>query len=95
MALINKGHILTEGIPGTGKITLAKSLALPIKSKYNRIQFTPDMLPSDVTGVSFYNQVNHKIEFRKGPIFENIVIADEINTATSKTQSSLLPGYPI
>jgi len=90
MAIISKGHILIEDIPGTGKTMLAKSLALSIDSKFSRIQFTPDMLPSDVTGVSFYNQVNHKLEFRKGPLFANIVLADEINRATPKTQSALL-----
>jgi MoxR-like ATPase len=92
MAIICKGHILIEDIPGTGKTMLAKSIALSIDSKFSRIQFTPDMLPSDVTGVSFYNQVNQKLEFRKGPIFANIVLADEINRATPKTQSALLEG---
>jgi len=92
MAIICKGHILIEDIPGTGKTMLAKSLALSIDSKFSRIQFTPDMLPSDVTGVSFYNQVNQKLEFRKGPLFANIVLADEINRATPKTQSALLEG---
>ena len=92
MAIICKGHILIEDIPGTGKTMLAKSLALSIDSKFSRIQFTPDMLPSDVTGVSFYNQVKQKLEFRKGPIFANIVLADEINRATPKTQSALLEG---
>ena len=92
MAIISKGHILIEDIPGTGKTMLAKSLALSIDSKFSRIQFTPDMLPSDITGVSFYNQVNHTLEFRKGPIFANIVLADEINRATPKTQSALLEG---
>jgi MoxR-like ATPase len=90
MAIISKGHILIEDIPGTGKTMLARSLALSIDSKFSRIQFTPDMLPSDVTGVSFYNQVNQKLEFRKGPIFANVVLADEINRATPKTQSALL-----
>lgn len=92
MAIICKGHILIEDIPGTGKTMLAKSLALSIDSKFSRIQFTPDMLPSDVTGVSFYNQANQKLEFRKGPLFANIVLADEINRATPKTQSALLEG---
>ena len=92
MAIICKGHILIEDIPGTGKTILAKSLALSIDSKFSRIQFTPDMLPSDVTGVSFFNQVNQKLEFRKGPLFANIVLADEINRATPKTQSALLEG---
>ena len=92
MAIICKGHILIDDIPGTGKTMLAKSLALSIYSKFSRIQFTPDMLPSDVTGVSFYNQVTQKLEFRKGPIFANIVLADEINRATPKTQSALLEG---
>ena len=92
MAIISKGHILIEDIPGTGKTMLAKSLALSIDSKFSRIQFTPDMLPGDVTGVSFYNQANKKLEFRKGPLFANIVLADEINRATPKTQSALLEG---
>jgi len=92
MAIICKGHILIEDIPGTGKTILAKSLALSIDSEFSRIQFTPDMLPSDVTGVSFFNQVNQKLEFRKGPLFANIVLADEINRATPKTQSALLEG---
>jgi len=90
MSLISKGHILIEDIPGTGKTMLAKSLALSINSQFKRIQFTPDMLPSDVTGVSFYNQETQKLEFRKGPIFANIILADEINRATPKTQSALL-----
>ena len=90
MSLISKGHILIEDIPGTGKTILAKSLALSINSLFKRIQFTPDMLPSDVTGVSFYNQETQKLEFRKGPIFANIILADEINRATPKTQSALL-----
>jgi len=90
MSLISKGHILIEDIPGTGKTMLAKSLALSINSMFKRIQFTPDMLPSDVTGVSFYNQESQKLEFRKGPIFANIILADEINRATPKTQSAML-----
>lgn len=90
MTLVCGGHLLIEDIPGTGKTMLAKSLAVSLKSEFNRIQFTPDMLPSDVTGVSIYNQQSKSFEFRPGPIMANIVLADEINRATPKTQSALL-----
>ena len=92
MGLVCNGHILIEDIPGTGKTILAKSLALTIALKFNRIQFTPDMLPSDITGVTYYDQEKKKLVFRKGPVFANIVLADEINRATPKTQSALLEG---
>jgi MoxR-like ATPase len=90
MSIICDGHILVEDVPGTGKTVLAKSAARSLDAQFSRIQFTPDMLPSDVTGVSIYNQSNHEFEFRAGPIIANIVLADEINRATPKTQSALL-----
>lgn len=90
MCLICRGHLLIDDVPGVGKTYLAKSLSISLGSIFHRIQFTPDMLPSDVTGVSFYNQSTRKIEFRPGPVFANVVLADEINRATPKTQSALL-----
>ena len=90
MAVICKGHILIEDVPGTGKTILAKCIAKSLKADFSRIQFTPDMLPSDVTGVSIYNQASKKFEFRPGPLLANIVLADEINRATPKTQSAML-----
>ena len=90
ISLLSQGHLLIEDVPGVGKTMLARSLALSIGSSFGRIQFTPDMLPSDVTGVSVYNQAEHKFEFRPGPIMSEIVLADEINRATPKTQSALL-----
>lgn len=90
LGLLCRGHILIEDIPGVGKTMLARSLAKAIGCSFNRLQFTPDMLPSDVTGVSIYNQRSNEFEFRPGPIFAQIVLADEINRATPKTQSALL-----
>jgi MoxR-like ATPase len=90
MALVCRGHLLIEDIPGTGKTMLAKSLAISLGSGFRRIQFTPDMLPSDVTGLSIFNQQTKSFEFRPGPIMANIILADEINRATPKTQSALL-----
>jgi MoxR-like ATPase len=90
LGLVTRGHILIEDIPGVGKTVLAKSLARSIGATFNRIQFTPDMLPSDVTGVSLYNQQTREFEFRAGPIISQIVLADEINRATPKTQAALL-----
>jgi len=90
MGLVCRGHLLIDDVPGVGKTILAKSLAISIGSKFHRIQFTPDMLPSDITGVSIYNQESKKIEFRPGPIIAEIILADEINRATPKTQSALL-----
>lgn len=90
VALISSGHILLEDVPGTGKTLLAKSLAQSLDCTYKRIQFTPDLLPSDVTGINFYSQKESEFVFRPGPIFSNIVLADEINRATPRTQSSLL-----
>ncbi|WP_104168408.1 MoxR family ATPase [Arthrobacter sp. SX1312] len=88
--LLAQGHLLLEDVPGVGKTLLAKTLARTIDCTVNRIQFTPDLLPSDVTGVSIYNQDSRRFEFRPGPVFANIVIGDEINRASAKTQSSLL-----
>ena len=88
--LLAEGHLLLEDVPGVGKTTLAKSLARSVDCSVGRIQFTPDLLPSDVTGVTIYRQMQHEFEFRPGPVFANIVIADEINRASPKTQSALL-----
>ncbi|NIM94359.1 MAG: AAA domain-containing protein [Anaerolineales bacterium] len=90
IGLLCKGHILIEDVPGTGKTMLAKSLAKSVGCSFNRIQFTPDMLPTDVTGVSIYNQKTLEFEFRPGPIMAQIVLTDEINRATPKTQAALL-----
>jgi MoxR-like ATPase len=90
IALFSQGHLLIEDVPGVGKTMLARSLAQSIGCSFGRIQFTPDMLPSDVTGVSIYNQAKNSFEFRPGPIMSEIVLADEINRATPKTQSALL-----
>lgn len=90
IAFICNGHVLLEDIPGVGKTTLVKAFAKTIDKEFKRIQFTPDLLPSDLTGINFYNQKNNEFEFRKGPLFSSIVLADEINRATPRTQSSLL-----
>ncbi len=90
IGLLCQGHLLIEDVPGVGKTMLAKALARSIGCRFSRIQFTPDMLPSDVTGVSVYNQHTRQFEFRPGPIMAQIVLADEINRATPKTQSALL-----
>ena len=90
VGLLCQGHILIEDVPGVGKTMLARSLARSLDCTFNRIQFTPDMLPSDVTGVSIYNQQKGKFEFRAGPIVGQIILADEINRATPKTQAALL-----
>ncbi len=90
IGLLSQGHILIEDVPGVGKTVLARSLAKSVDSKFSRIQFTPDMLPSDVTGVSIYSQETKKFEFRPGPLLGQIVLADEINRATPKTQAALL-----
>jgi MoxR-like ATPase len=88
--LLAEGHLLIEDVPGVGKTKLAKALARSIDCSVRRIQFTPDLLPSDVTGVSVYNQENHDFEFRPGAVFANLVVGDEINRASPKTQSALL-----
>src|ERR671929_507226 len=90
IALACQGHLLIEDVPGVGKTVLAKSLARSIGCNFKRIQFTPDLLPSDVTGVSIYNQKTGEFEFRPGPVMAQILLADEINRATPKTQSALL-----
>ena len=90
VALISRGHILIEDVPGVGKTMLARSLAVSAGCEFRRLQFTPDLLPSDVTGVSIFNQKREEFEFRPGPIMSQIVLADEINRATPKTQSALL-----
>jgi len=90
VALMCRGHILIEDVPGTGKTVLAKAMARSLGCSFRRIQFTPDLLPSDVTGVSIFNQRTNTFEFRPGPIMSQIVLADEINRATPKTQSALL-----
>src|SRR4029077_1244436 len=90
VALLCRGHLLIEDVPGTGKTVLAKAIAKSLGCEFKRIQFTPDLLPTDVTGLSIYNQKTHEFEFRPGPIMSQIVLADEINRATPKTQSALL-----
>ncbi|MCU1372190.1 MAG: yeaC [Ilumatobacteraceae bacterium] len=90
LGLIAEGHILVEDVPGTGKTTLAKALARSIDGDYGRIQFTPDLLPSDVVGVNVWNRSSGEFDFRPGPVFANVVLADEINRASPKTQSALL-----
>ena len=90
VALLCEGHVLFEDVPGIGKTTLAKTLAKSLGCTFQRIQFTPDLLPSDITGITFFNQKNSEFEFRPGPLLAQIVLADEINRATPRTQSALL-----
>jgi len=90
IGLLCQGHVLIEDVPGVGKTVMARTLSKSLGCAFNRVQFTPDMLPSDVTGVSIFNQENHSFEFRPGPIFGQVVLADEINRATPKTQAALL-----
>ena len=90
VTLLSQGHALIEDVPGVGKTMLAKSLARSTACAFKRIQFTPDLIPSDITGVSVYNQKNGEFEYRPGPITAQVILADEINRATPKTQSALL-----
>ena len=90
IALLAGGHILMEDVPGVGKTTLARALSLSLRGRFSRIQFTPDLLPADVLGVSIYNAQTQNFEFKKGPIFANVLLADEINRASPRTQSALL-----
>lgn len=89
-AILSEGHVLLEDVPGTGKTTLAKALAVSLGVNFRRIQFTPDLLPSDVTGINFFNQKTQEFEYRPGPVISQIVLADEINRATPRTQSAML-----
>lgn len=88
--MISEGHVLLEDVPGTGKTAMARAIAESMEMKYSRIQFTPDLLPTDITGIEIYNQKKELFEFQEGPIFANLVLADEINRASPKTQSALL-----
>jgi MoxR-like ATPase len=90
ICLLAEGHLLLEDVPGTGKTSLARALASSLSISWHRIQFTPDLLPSDISGVSIYNQARNEFEFKPGPVFANIVLGDEINRASPKTQSALL-----
>jgi MoxR-like ATPase len=90
VALLADGHILLQDVPGVGKTMTARALAISIGGEFRRLQFTPDLMPNDVIGVSIYNQANHHFEFHPGPVFSNVLLADEINRATPRTQSALL-----
>src|SRR5215831_118088 len=90
LCLVAEGHLIIEDLPGVGKTTLAKSLARSLDCSFSRIQFTPDLLPTDVTGVNVFDQRSSEFEFRPGPVFANLVLVDEVNRASPKTQSALL-----
>jgi MoxR-like ATPase len=90
ICLLAEGHLLVEDVPGVGKTTLARAISASVEARWGRIQFTPDLLPSDITGVSIFNQGKNTFEFHQGPIFSNLVVADEINRGSPKTQSALL-----
>src|ERR671918_1046271 len=90
LCLVAEGHLIIEDFPGVGKTTLAKALARSVDCSFSRLQFTPDLLPSDITGVNVFNQRSNEFEFRAGPVFANLLLVDEINRASPKTQSALL-----
>ena len=90
VSIFARGHLLIEGVPGVGKTTLGQALARAIDCSFQRVQFTSDMLPSDVLGISIYSAIEQKFEFKRGPVFANVLLADEINRTTPKTQSALL-----
>src|SRR4030042_4132556 len=90
VSLLCEGHVLLEDVPGIGKTTLAKALARSLDCSFARIQFTPDLLPSDITGINYFNQKRQEFEFRPGPVISQVLLADEINRATPRTQSALL-----
>ncbi|MDQ3865615.1 MAG: AAA family ATPase, partial [Actinomycetota bacterium] len=90
LCLLSEGHLIIEDLPGVGKTTLAKALARSVDLSFSRIQFTPDLLPSDVTGVNVFDQRSNEFEFRPGPVFANVLLVDEINRTSPKTQAALL-----